>query len=353
MIGIILTDHGGPDKLEYREDLPVPIPEPDEVLIRVAAAGINNTDINTRIGWYSKGVKTGTGTGTADGQKDEDASWSGVPLQFPRIQGADACGRIVAVGKEVDPKRIGERVLVKNILRHYVKSRPYECWTFGSECDGGFAQYTKAPSVETFKVECDWSDVELGSIPCAFSTAEGMLHRADVKSGEHVVITGASGGVGGAAIQLAKRRGAYVTAIGGKNKSTDMLGLGADQVIARDKDLVSILKKNSLDVALDLVAGPGFSSLMDVLKPGGRYVTAGAIAGPLVELDVRTLYLKDLSFFGCTFYEDEVFANLVSYIEKGEIRPHIGKVYPLREIKEAQEHFGSKQTCGKIVLKIP
>ncbi|KAL1593162.1 hypothetical protein SLS60_010770 [Paraconiothyrium brasiliense] len=353
MIGVVLTGHGGPDKLAYREDLPIPTIASDEVLIRVAAAGINNTDINTRIGWYSKGVKSGTGTGTAEGQRDDDASWSGKPLEFPRIQGADCCGRIVAVGNDVDSKRIGERVLVRNMLRHYVNREPYKCWTFGSECDGAFTQYTKAPAEETLKVDCDWSDVELGSIPCAFSTAENMLHRANVKPGEHVVITGASGGVGAAAIQLSKRRGAYVTAIGGRDKAKDMLEVGADQVIGRDENLVSKLGKNSADVVLDLVAGPSFSSLLDVLKQGGRYATAGAIAGPLVELDVRTLYLKDLSFFGCTFQEDEVFSNLVSYIEKGEIRPHVGKVYPLKEIGAAQEHFGSKKTAGKLVLEIP
>lgn len=353
MIGVVLTGHGGPEKLEYRDDLPVPSPASDEVLIRVAAAGINNTDINTRIGWYSKGVKSGTGTGTAKGQQDDDASWSGAPLQFPRIQGADCCGRIVAVGKDVDPKRIGERVLVNTMLRHYVGRRPYECWTFGSECDGGFAQFAKAPAVETFKVDCDWSDAELGSIPCAFSTAENMLHRANVQAGEHVVITGASGGVGAAAIQLSKRRGAYVTAIGGREKAKDMLDVGANQAVARDENLVSKLGKNSVDVVLDLVAGPSFPSLLDVLRQGGRYAVAGAIAGPLVELDVRTLYLKDLSFFGCTFQDDEVFANLISYIERGEIQPHVSRVYPLKEFGLAQEHFGSKKTSGKLVLEIP
>ncbi|KAF2828129.1 NAD(P)-binding protein, partial [Ophiobolus disseminans] len=356
MSGVVLTGHGGFEKLEYRDDLKVPQPAADEVLIRVAAAGINNTDINTRIGWYSKGVKTATETGTENSweeRKDEDASWSGTPLQFPRIQGADCCGRIVAVGKDVDSKRIGERVLVKNILRHYVEYRPYECWTFGSECDGGFAQYTKAPACETYKIDCTWSDTKLGSVPCAFSTAENMLHRAEVKNGERVLITGASGGVGAAAIQLAKRRGAHVIAVGGRDKTDQLLGLGADQVIARGDSVVKNLGRDSIHVVLDLVAGPSFTELLDVLKKGGRYAVAGAIAGPIVELDVRTLYLKDLSFFGCTFQEDVVFGNLISYIERGEIRPHVAKVYPLKDIVAAQENFLSKAASGKLVLEIP
>jgi NADPH:quinone reductase-like Zn-dependent oxidoreductase len=356
MTGVVLTGHGGFEKLEYRDDLKVPHPGPDEVLIRVAAAGVNNTDINTRIGWYSKGVRSATESEikTASGtRQDEDSSWSGVPLQFPRIQGADCCGHIVAVGGNVNPTRIGERVLVRSLLRHYVNNRPYECWTYGSECDGAFAQYTIAPSSESYKIECSWSDVELGSIPCAYSTAENMLHRAKVTSGERVLITGASGGVGAAAIQLAKRRGAHVIAVGGRDKADQMLAVGADQVIPRGDDIVQKLGSNTVDVVVDLVAGPAFTGLLEVLKKGGRYAVAGAIAGPIVELDVRTLYLKDLSFFGCTFQEDDVFQNLVAYIERGEIRPHIGKVFALKDIVSAQEHFLSKSTCGKTVLSIP
>ncbi|TPE45678.1 zinc-binding dehydrogenase [Amaricoccus solimangrovi] len=356
MMGVWLTGHGGFEKLEVRSDIPLPVPAAGEVLIKVAAAGINNTDINTRIGWYSKGVSDGTAAGGAAGfqtSNDVDASWSGTPLAFPRIQGADCCGRIVAVGEGVSPDRVGERVLVRNMLRSYVDYRPWECWTFGSECDGAFAQYAKAPARETYRVECAWSDVELASIPCAYSTAEGMLHRARVEEGEHVLITGASGGVGSAAIQLAKRRGARVTAIAGKAKAPRLLDLGADAVIPRGEPLTDHLDRESVDVVIDVVAGPGFGELLDVLKRGGRYAVAGAIAGPLVELDVRTLYLKDLTFHGCTFQDDEVFENLISYIERGEIRPNVSNTYPLERIVDAQEEFLSKGTGGKLVLVVP
>lgn len=356
MKGVLLTGHGGFEKLEFRSDIAVPMPGVSEVLVRVAAAGVNNTDINTRTGWYSKSISSDTESGASSGfaaVQDDDASWSGVPLAFPRIQGADCCGRIVAVGDGVDPARVGERVLVRNMLRTYVDYRPFECWTFGSECDGGFAQFAKAPARETYKVECDWTDIELASIPCAYSTAEGMVHRAQVRDGERIVITGASGGVGSAAIQLAKRRGAHVTAVGGRDKLEILRGLGADEVVARDDNLVSKMGKESVDVAIDVAAGPGFPALLDVLKKGGRYVVAGAIAGPIVELDVRSLYLKDLSFFGCTFQEDVVFENVISYIERGEIRPLVAKTFPLDQIAEAQKAFLSKSIVGKIVLEIP
>ena len=112
----------------------------------------------------------------------------------------------------VSRDRIGERVLVRSMLRTPVDHRPFECWTFGSECDGGFAQFTVAPSRETYAVRSDWSDEELAALPCAYSTAENMLHRAAVGS-ERVLVTGASGGVGLAAVQLAERRGATVIAV--------------------------------------------------------------------------------------------------------------------------------------------
>ncbi len=356
MEAVLLTEHGGLDRLEYRDDVPVPAADRNEVLIRVAAAGINNTDINTRIGWYSKTIQSATAESASEGTASasaSDASWSGTPMSFPRIQGADCCGYIVNVGEGVDRKRIGERVIVRNMLRSYVDYRPFECWTFGSECDGAFAQYTKAPASETYKVECNWSDAELASIPCAYSTAEGMLHRAEVKAGERVLVTGASGGVGSAAVQLAKRRGAKVTAIAARSKIGEVEAVGAERVVPRGESLVEHLGTGGFDVVIDVVAGPQWPQLFEVLRRGGRYAVAGAIAGPIVQLDVRTLYLKDLSFFGCTFQDDVVFGNLIGYLERGEIRPNVARTYPLRDIAKAQEDFLSKRFAGKLVLIPP
>ena len=355
MSAVQLVGHGGPDRLRYRDDIPTPVALAGDVLIRVAAAGVNNTDINTRIGWYSKTVGDATGAGGADGFDridDADAGWRGAALDFPRIQGADCCGRIVAVGEGVDRGRIGERVIARSLLRSPVDYRPYECWTLGSECDGAFAQYLKAPARETHRVECDWSDAELASIPCAYSTAENMLHRASVGR-ERVLVTGASGGVGSAAVQLAKRRGAHVIAVAGAGKAAAVRAIGADEVVDRHADLVSAIGRDSIDAVIDLVAGSSWSRLLDALRRGGRYATAGAIAGPLVELDVRTLYLKDLTLFGCTFQEDAVFEHLVSYIERGEIRPLVARTFPLNEIGRAQEQFLAKGFVGKLVLVPP
>jgi len=354
MKGIQLVGHGGFDKLVFNKDIPKPIPKDDEVLIKVSAAGINNTDINTRIGWYSKSVTTNTNDGGEKGfeaTNDKDATWSGNALKFPRIQGADICGKIVSVGKDVDQSRIEERVIVRSMQsdpNNLDKISPY---VIGSEIDGGFAEYVAVRSSETFKINSNWSDVELASIPCAYSTAEGMLHRVELKD-EKVLITGASGGVGSAAVQLAKRRGAYVVAQCSKSKFDEIKRIGADDVVDRDENLITKLGSNEFDVTVDLVAGDNWHQLLEILKPGGRYVTAGAIAGPIVNLDVRTLYLKDLTFYGCTYQPREVFKNLIKYIENDEIKPLVAKTFPLEKIVDAQKEFLSKKFIGKIVLEI-
>ncbi len=351
MQGVYLTGHGGLEKLQFSHDIPVPQPLVNEVLIRVGASGINNTDINTRTAWYSKSVVTATNDGGAEGfnsAADDDGGWSG-KLTFPIIQGADCCGYIVAVGEGVDSDRIGERVLVRTMQAAENSENSFKCLTLGSEINGAFAQYMTVASHHSLRVDSDWSDVELASIPCAYSTAEGMLHRANVKA-ETVLITGASGGVGSAAVQLAKRRNAKVIALSSRAKIDEVLALGADQVIDRNDDLLDILGRESVDIVIDIVAGPSWPVLLDVLKRGGRYVTAGAIAGPIVELDVRTLYLKDLTLLGSTYQRDVIFENLIGYIERNEIRPVVARSYPLSDIVKAQEDFLSKKHTGKLVL---
>ncbi len=341
MRGVLLTGHGDMDKLDIRQDIPVPVPGPRDVLVHVAAAGVNNTDINTRLAWYSKHEGA-----------SEDASWSGQPLQFPRIQGIDVCGQIVAVGKEISADRIGERVLIEPCICEANGRELEPPWFLGSECDGGFAEFTVVASRHAHKIDSELSDTDLASFPCSYSTAENMLTRANVHSGETVLITGASGGVGSAAVQLAKARGATVWAVTTPAKSAALRQLGADETISRDTDLLATPGANSVDVVIDLVAGNKFPHYLEVLRPCGRYAAAGAIAGPLVELDVRTLYLKDLSLFGCTILAPEVFPNLIQLIERGAIAPVVYRSFPMEQIREAQALFLEKRHVGKIVLNI-
>ena len=348
MRAVLLTGHGGYDKLEVRDDVPVPVPGPEDVLIRIGAAAVNNTDINTRIGWYSKAVAEATDVNAATGIDGAgDDGWSGAAFQFPRIQGADACGRIVAVGTGVDPARIGERVLVEPVLRGRDR---FDIRYFGSEVDGAFADYACVPAANAYHIESALSDAELASFPCAYATAENILTRIGLIAGERVLITGASGGVGSAAVQLARRRGAEVVAMASTDKADAVLALGASQVVPRDANLQSLFGEEFFDAAVDVVGGAQFGAILDIFKRGGRYGVSGAISGPIVGLDLRTLYLKDLRLIGCTVLEPEVFGNLVGYIERAEVKPLIAVTYPLTEIVAAQDAFLTKQHVGKIVL---
>jgi len=285
MKGVWLTGHGKLDKLDVRSDIPVPKPTADDVLIRVGAAAVNNTDINTRTAWYSKGDAT-----------NKDASWAGKAIEFPRVQGIDVCGHIVAVGENVSKNRIGERILVEPCLRE-VKGKALSKPCFlGSECDGGFAEFVAVASRHAYQVKSTLSDVELASFPCSYSTAENMLTKSKVLSGDLVLVTGASGGVGSAAVQLIKARGAEVMAVTSGSKSQELIALGATKTLNHDQSVVEALGSNSVDVVIDLVGGKSWPALLEILRPGGRYAVSGAIAGAFVKLDLRTLYLKDLSF---------------------------------------------------------
>lgn len=349
MMAVVTTGVGGYDRLEYRQ-VPIPTPGPGEILLSVLAAGINNTDINTRLGWYAGSAQDGSDETAADVGR-QTVGWNG-PTPFPLIQGADCCGRVVSVGPGVDAGRIGDRVLVRSCMRRSGFDRMDTVW-LGTDFDGAFAQYVRVPDGEAFTVTCDWSDAELGTIPCAYGTAENMVRRAGVSRGDRVLVPGASGGVGSALLQLLKRRGAEVIAVTSAAKRGNVRRLGAARVLDRDADPLSVLGADSVDVVIDNVGGAAFGSLLRTLRRGGRYATSGAIAGPVVTLDMRDLYLRDITLIGCTAWDAPVFSDLVCYIEEGEIRPLLAASYPLDKIAEAQRVFQEKRHTGKIVLIPP
>ena len=347
MHAMVTTGHGGLDRLEYRTDWPRPDPGPGEVLVRVAACGLNNTDINTRVGWYSQSVKA-----DGDSPAAEDPSWGGAAIAFPRIQGADACGEIVAVGAGVPEARIGERIITDNWLRDPDDpTNKAKAGYFGSERDGGFAQFTVLPSQNALAVRSSFSDAELATFSCSYSTALGMLTRAAVGPEDTVLVPGASGGVGGALVQLAKLRGARVIAMASEAKQASVAELGPDRILPRaPEDLRAALAGETVTVLADVVGGPQWPDLLDVLERGGRLTCSGAIAGPMVEFDLRIFYLRDLTFTGSTVIEPGVMRDLVDLIEAGKLRPLLAGTYPLSELRAAQEAFAAKTEAGNLVV---
>ncbi|MBI9052129.1 MAG: zinc-binding dehydrogenase [Anaerolineaceae bacterium] len=339
MRAMCLIGFGGTENLKYCTDLPVPTPDDDEVLIKVAACGVNNTDIWTREGAYGEGVESG---------------WQGEnAFQFPRIQGFDIVGRITAVGKQVSPARIGTRVMVNPSI--YADDGIYGAAYIGSERDGGFAEYTTVPSQNALEINSSYSDAELATFMTSYMTAEHMLNRAELSANETILITGASGGVGSALIQLASLRGARVIAVISKGKEAALKQFDIEGVVFRgEQEISSVIRKqigiSCVEVVADIVAGEQVEKLFDLLCVGGRYVTAGAIAGPMVTLDWRKLYLKHLTVLGATMGTQADAKQIVAYVAAGKIKPLLAGSYALDELIQAQRDFKKKKHFGKFVI---
>ena len=362
MAAVLLTGHGGFDKLEYRTDVPVPVPGPGEITVRVGACGLNNTDINTRIGWYSSAVRDGvtadSATAGLDPAASESGGWGGA-LPFPLIQGADVCGRVAAVGDGVNAALVGRRVMIDPWLLDPADPTNLAGARYvGSEVDGGFAEYCRAPAANVHPVESPLSDAELATFPCAATTAENLLTKAVVGADDVVIVTGASGGVGTTVVQLARARGAHVIAVAAGSKAPLLVQLGADAVVDRDDpDLAAAVRRAApggrVDAMIDVVGASMFERLIPALRQGGRYATSGAIAGPIVELDLRWLIYGDLQFSGATVCPPGTFAKVITMIESGVLRPILAASYALAELQAAQEEFLAKRHVGNIVVTMP
>jgi len=346
MSAMLLTGHGGPEKLVYDDNFPIPEVAADEVLVKVGACGINNTDIWVREGAY----------GSSD-DPDEVASFGDSPLQFPLIQGADIAGEIAAIGEDVDESRIGERVMVDFGIYAAdgddVASHDY----FGSGRPGGFAEYVAVPADNAHAVETHLSDAELATFCCAYITGEHMLRRTRVSKGDRVLVTGASGGVGSGVIQLCRARGAIPYAVVGEGKRDAVIAIGAENTVTRGQDnlveaVTAATNGMPIDVVIDTVCGPMLPSLIEILRPHGRYATCGAVGGPIVEIDMRRVYLKNLEIYGATQGTRRDFRAIRDYAITGAICPLLARSYSLTDLGKAQEDFKKKDFVGKLVVEI-
>ena len=354
MRAAVLTRFGGPDAVELRT-VPDPQPYPGQVRVRVTAAATNNTDLWTRQGAYG-----------LPGDPDALAGWSG-PVDFPRVQGADVAGRVDAVGEGVDPELVGRRVLVdpatferlpageRPAPAHEPGHEPRLVGVLGSEHDGGFAELVVVSADHVHDMTTSpLSDVELACLPIAYGTAMGMLERGAVAPGETVLVTGASGGVGLAAVQLAAARGCRVVAQTSRGKEALVREAGAVAVLDRSAeglpDLVREEAPDGLDAVLDVVAGPQVDVLLPRLRDGGRWVVAGAVAGPVVSLDLRRVYLGNRRLIGSTMHTAAHFATLAGEARNGSLTPRVAATYGLEEIHAAHARLATREHVGKIVV---
>lgn len=336
MLAAVTFGHGGPERIELCAEWPRPTPRPGAALVRVTAAALNNTDIWSREGAY----------GTAD-DPAAVVGWRGVPLEFPRIQGIDLAGVVAEVGADVDRAWIGRRVLVDPAAEY---RGAFPTRIVGSEVDGGFAQYHACSVAQLHDVtDSPLSDAELACLPTAYGTALGMVNRAACAPGERVLVTGASGGVGMAAVQLLVGRGCEVVARTSAPHRDVVGSFDVAEVSVRGVDELS--RTAEVDVAVDVVGGADFGALLDRVRDGGRLVTAGAIAGPVVSVDLRRLYLRQRTMIGSTMHTPADFDELTRVANDGGVAPLVADTFALAEIHEAQARFVGGDFVGKLVLE--
>lgn len=342
MRAVRIAKHGGPEVLELSQ-VPVPVPPAGEVLVQVGAVALNNTDLWTREGAYGR-------------PDDPDAlsGWRG-PVDFPRIQGADVAGRVVAVGAGVDDALVGRRVVVDPAIYDGEGLDANPVGLMGSERDGGYAEYVTAPAERVHDVtDSPLTDDQLAALPVAYGTALGMIERGRLRAGETVLVSGASGGVGLALVQLARARGAKVLAISSGAKTDAVREAGAHHVVDRAHDVAEQVRAGApegIDVALDVVAGELLSEGLPLLREGGRWVVAGALDGYGVTFDVRRLYLHNAQVIGSAMHTPTHFGLLMDLARKAEVQPVVAATFPLERAAQAQEELALRRHVGKIVLR--
>jgi NADPH:quinone reductase-like Zn-dependent oxidoreductase len=355
MTAMLLTGHGGVDKLVLRHDVPVPRPGQGELLIKVTATAKNNTDRKVREGLY------------ASKDKDEVTSFQS-SLTFPRIQGADVVGRVAAVGDGVDPARIGERVLMDfNIYADDRRDIYLIPDYIGHGSDGGFAEYTVAPADQCHAVDKpDLADAELAALGmCSYQTAYHMLTVANVAPGERVLVSGASGGVGTALIQLCRIIGAVPYALSTRDKADALKALGAEAVLDR-ADIGSLTQQvrdltggAPIDAVMDLIGGDMTLRFIDTMvfdmarrTTYPRLSIAGASGGNVSEMLWALIYVNQVQIFGVSHGTRAEIDPLMDWIRSGQLKPVLHGTFRLSDLHEAEHYFANRGSSfiGKIVV---
>ncbi len=342
MKAVQVMGYGDVDQLEVVEQA-IPEPKSDEVLVKVKACAINNTEIWMREGAYGTGKKSG---------------WRPEGVQFPRTPGSDITGTIVKAGNEHNKKMIGKDVVLfpftssgEEGLEHISEDMSF----IGSEYDGGYAEYVVWPAELCFDMPLP-NFTESAVFSVSGMTAWHMVEQIQANPGETIMVTGANGGVGSLNVQIASRVfGAKVIAIVGDLALEDQLkDLGATHVLSYKSDHLAeeIIEANGgpIDSILDVVGDALFATSLQVLKKGGKFCTSGSAGGQKTQLDFRTMYLKHITLYGSVLGTREEFKRMLEAIAEGKIKPVIDRTFPLEKAREAQVYFKKAGKLGKIVL---
>ena len=340
MQAVRIHEHGDPAVLRL-EDIPEPSADPGQALVRVLGVSLNHLDL-----WVRRGMP-------------------GFPVPFPRILGCDGTGEVVALGTGVTNVQVGERVVIEP---GYSSGQSPEDRAGndhlapdysirGEHSDGLDCEYAAIEARYLLPLPRGVDPVQAAAVPLVFVTAWGLLvTRARVQAGETVLVLGGASGVGSAAIQIAKSRGARVIAsAGSEEKRTLARELGADDVVDHraetwGKEVKKLTAGKGADVVVEHVGPATWKTSLAVLARNGRLVTCGGTTGAIVELTLPHLFIKNQSILGSTMGPRSAFPEIFARIADGTFRPVVDRVLALSEIRQAHELLESRAVVGKIVL---
>ncbi len=341
MKALCFYEHGDLDVLQYT-DVPDPEPGPGEVLVRVRACALNHLDI-----WVQRG-------------------WPGLELEMPHWGGSDVAGEVAGLGEGITDWDVGQRVVVDPGLstredaftRRGEHSLSPGYVILGEHVRGGHAEYVSVPASNLMAMPDDWDFPQAAAPLLVGLTAWRMLiHRAELRAGESVLIVGAGGGVNSMAIQIAKLAGAEVYALTStEEKMEKARELGADVVLNYREDaqwsrtLYKMTGRRGVDVVVDNVGQATLTQSMRAVARGGRIVIVGNTSGPKTELDIRYIFGKQISLIGSTMGTHQDFRDVMELVWTGELKPVVERVMPLSEGKEAFEILERGEKFGKLVL---
>lgn len=339
MRAALFEDFGGPGVVEVKK-VPVPEPGPGEVRIRVEAAAMNHLDL-----WVRRGLP--------------------IETPMPHIGGSDMAGTVDAVGPGAGDVPIGTRVVVDPSLGYdwydaQDRGESFDELPFriiGEHTQGGFAEYAVVPAENLLEIPGGFPATEAAAAGLVFVTAwRALVTRGRLRAGETVLITGASGGVGTAAVQIAHRAGARVFAVtGGVENVTRTKALGADVVYDRfdvdfSREVWRDTYKRGVDVVFDTVGEEIWSSCLRALSRGGRLVTSGATTGSRGSTEIRLIFWKQLEILGSTMGTPAEFRRVMRLVFQGVFDPVIQEVMPLEDARRAHEILEEGKIFGKLVL---
>lgn len=340
MRAALFSEYGPPGVVSVQE-VPIPQPGPGEVRVKVGASSLNHLDL-----WVRRGLP--------------------IETPMPHIGGSDIAGTVDAVGPGVTGVEAGLRVVVDPSLNYDwyqgqdqgegIPSRPMRL--LGEHTQGGFAEYVTVPAANLLALPPDFPFEAAAAAGLVFVTAwRGLITRARLRAGERVLVTGASGGVSTAAIQIAKMAGATVYAVtSGPENVARVRELGADLVYDRtrvtdfSRELWRDTGKRGVHVALDAVGEAVWPQCLKALGVGGRLVSYGATTGARGSTEIRVVFWKQLSILGSTMGTPAEFREVMRLVFEGRLKPVIHEVLPLDQAARAHEMLEGGGVFGKLVL---